>query len=66
MFSKYNHVQNIVDKFTKSSKAGVSLESLLQIFRNFLAQVSKFCFAYPAVDLPSIPSLSGILLNFPC
>ena len=40
----YNHGQNIVDKCTKLSKIGVSLDCFTADFSNFLAYLWKFGF----------------------
>ena len=51
----YNHEQNIVERFTKLSQIGFSLECFTTDFLQFSS----------TIVLSTIPSLSGIFLKFP-
>ena len=56
--SHYNLTQEIVDKFTKSSKIAFATEYFTPDFCNFLAPMSKFSVG------EKNPSISGILFKF--
>ena len=62
---RYNHGQNIIDKFTKLNKIGFFLKCFIANFWQFLAQLSNLVFGWSAGDFPSIPDFSWIFLKFP-
>ena len=60
----YNLGQNIVDKFTKSSKIGLSMECFAADFLRFFTEKRQnLAFGWPVEY--SNPSISGIFLEFP-
>ena len=65
-FSPYNLGQKVVDKFTKLSKIGVSVECFTADFlRYFTEKYYILPFVWTAGYLPSNPNIYGIFLKFP-
>ena len=57
----YNPGQNIVDRITKVSKKGFSVECFTADFSQF----SSSTVGWPAGYLPLIPSILWIIMRFP-
>ena len=64
--SSYNLGQKVVDKFTKLSKRGFSIECFTaDVLRFFPENRQNLEFGQPARYLPSNTSVSGISTKFP-